>query len=55
MERKKVRIPLRTSGSPPVMRSFFTPRPMNAVAIRSSSSRLNSSCFGRKVISSAMQ
>ena len=45
----------RTSGSPPVSRSFLTPRSMNAVETRSSSSSVNMSFFGRKLMFSAMQ
>ena len=45
----------RTSGSPPVSRSLRTPCRMNAVHSASSSSRLSTSRFGRKVMSSAMQ
>ncbi len=46
---------LRTSGSPPVMRSFLTPRRTKAVHSRSSSSSDSTSALGRKVMSSAMQ
>ena len=52
---KMVRMPLRTKGSPPVMRSFCTPMRMNAEHRRSSSSSDNSSALGRNVICSVMQ
>ena len=55
MDRKKVMISRRTSGSPPVIRSLRTPRPTNAEHMRSSSSSVRSSFFGRKVMFSAMQ
>ena len=46
---------LRTSGSPPVSRSFLTPRRTKAEHSRSSSSSDSTSALGRKVMSSAMQ
>ena len=46
---------LRTSGSPPVRRSFLTPRPTKALHSRSSSSSDSTSALGRNVMSSAMQ
>ena len=45
----------RTSGSPPVKRSFRTPLAMNAEQSRSSSSSVSKSALGRKVMSSDMQ
>ncbi len=45
----------RTSGSPPVSRSFLTPRATKAEQSRSISSSVSSSTLGRNVISSAMQ
>ena len=49
MARKKVMMPLRTSGSPPVMRSFCTPRPTKAEQSRSSSSSVRSSRLGQEL------
>ena len=46
---------LRTSGSPPVMRSLRTPRLTKAEHMRSSSSSVSRSLFGRKVMCSDMQ
>ena len=46
---------LRTSGSPPVMRSLRTPLATNAEQTRSSSSSDSRSFFGRKVMCSDMQ
>ena len=46
---------LRTSGSPPVMRSLRTPRLTKAVQMRSSSSSVSSSRRGRKLMCSDMQ
>jgi hypothetical protein len=48
-------IPLRTKGSPPVMRSFCTPMRIKVEHRRSSSSSDKSSALGRKVICSVMQ
>ena len=45
----------RTSGSPPVMRSFRTPLATKAVHSRSSSSSVSRSRLGRNVMSSDMQ
>ena len=53
--RKNVMIPLRTSGSPPVMRSFSTPSPTKAEQSRSSSSSVSNCAFGRNSMCSAMQ
>ena len=55
MARKKVMIPLRTRGSPPVIRSFSTPRPTKAEQRRSSSSSVRSSALGRNSMCSDMQ
>ena len=51
----RVMMSRRTSGSPPVRRNFLTPSRINVLHTRSSSSSVRSSCFGRNVISSAMQ
>ena len=48
-------IPLRTSGSPPVIRSFSTPIATKVEHMRSSSSSVSSSFLGRKVMFSDMQ
>ena len=48
-------MPRRTSGSPPVSRSFRTPRATNALHSRSSSSSVSRSAFGRKFMFSDMQ
>ena len=48
-------IPLRTSGSPPVIRSFSTPSPTKAEQSRSSSSSVRSSALGRNSMCSDMQ
>ena len=53
--RKKVMISRRTSGSPPVIRSLFTPNRTNAEHMRSSSSKVSNSFFGRNVMFSDMQ
>ena len=45
----------RTNGSPPVSRILSTPREINAIQSRSSSSRVNKSDFGRNVIFSDIQ
>ena len=55
MASKKVMMPRRTSGSPPVIRSFSTPSRTKAEHSRSSSSSVSSSRFGRKVMFSDMQ
>ena len=55
MARKNVMIPLRTKGSPPVIRSFCTPDATKAEHSRSSSSSVRRSAFGRKVMCSVMQ
>jgi hypothetical protein len=55
IDRKKVMMSRRTSGSPPVMRSFSTPRRTKVEHMRSSSSSVRSSFFGRKVMFSDMQ
>jgi hypothetical protein len=54
-ERTRVMMPRRTSGSPPVSRSLRTPRVMNALHSRSSSSSESRSCFGRNDMFSDMQ
>ena len=54
-ERNRVMMPLRTKGSPPVMRILRVPRATKAEQSRSSSSRDRRSCLGRKVMSSDMQ
>ena len=46
---------LRTSGSPPVIRSLRTPLATKAEHSRSSSSSVSRSFFGRKVMCSDMQ
>ncbi len=53
--RKSVMMFRRTSGSPPVMRSFSTPSRTKAEQSRSSSSSVSSSRLGRNSIDSAMQ
>jgi len=53
--RRAFMIPRRTNGSPPVSRSFRTPRAMKAPHSRSSSSSERRSAFGRNVIFSDMQ
>ncbi len=50
-----VSTPLRTSGSPPVSLSLRVPVATNAEAMRSISSSVSTSAFGRKVMCSAMQ
>ena len=55
MARKKDRMLRRTSGSPPVIRSFSTPRRMKVEHMRSSSSSVSNSALGRKVMFSDMQ
>ena len=52
---KNVMMPLRTSGSPPVMRSLRTPMRTKAEHRRSSSSSVRSSRRGRNVMCSDMQ
>ncbi|MNL87219.1 hypothetical protein D3C87_2162710 [compost metagenome] len=54
-ERNRLMMSRRTSGSPPVSRSFFVPRLTKAVAIRSSSSSVSSSLRGRNCMFSDMQ
>jgi hypothetical protein len=54
-ERNSVKMSLRTSGSPPVMRSFRVPRRTKAEQTRSSSSSVRRSRFGRNAMFSDMQ